>query len=346
MGCFGDSQMNLFFRALGACTLACVFSGPLHAVSEVPHGKSEVLTGSVQHERLFELDREGDRIVTVGDRGLVLRSEDAGKTWVRDNLPDPVAMLGVAIVGDRTVAVGQMGLIYVHSPESGWKKVESPTQERLLNVAGNNSGRVVAVGAFGAVIMSNDYGDTWTNAQPNWLEIGDADAGGGALTGAAGEPTIYAVQVFDDGTIFIGGELSFIVRSKCGKNWQLVNQAKTSLDEIAPSINSISIRPNGIGFAVGQSGTVLRTRDRGASWEVLDSSATANLLSVTSLDSGEVVAVGMRSTIRSNDGGDSWSSMRSLDFPINWYSGVMSDAASGEILAVGHSARVVRVRPD
>lgn len=338
--------MKLFYRALGACTLACAFAGPLQAVSKDSQSNSEVLIGSVQHERLFEIDREGDRIVTVGDRGLVLRSEDGGKSWERDNLPEPVAMLGVALVGDSTVAVGQKGLIYVQSPGSGWRQVESPTQERLLNVAGNNAGRVVAVGAFGAVIMSKDYGETWVNAQPDWLKIGEADAGGGALTGAAGEPTIYAVQVFDDGTIIIGGELSFIVRSKCGKNWQLVNQAKTSLEEIAPSINSISIRPDGIGFAVGQSGTVLRTRDRGLSWEVADSTASANLLSVTSLDSGEVVAVGMRSTIRSSDGGDSWSHMRSLDFPINWYSGVMSDAASGEILAVGHSARVVRVRPD
>ena len=338
--------MKAFLRVAGACVLACSIAVPTHAVSKETTSNSVVLTGSVQHERLFEIDRQGNKIVAVGDRGLVLRSNDGGETWERDNLPEPTALLGVAFAGDKTVAVGQEGKIYVHTPGSGWKKVESTTKERLLNVAGNTSGLLVAVGAFGAVIRSTDFGSTWQNAQPKWLEIGDADAGGGALTGAAGEPTIYAVQVLEDGTVFIGGELSFIVRSTGGEDWTLVNQAKASEEEIAPSINAISIRNDGTGFAVGQAGTILRTSDGGATWNAVNSSTSANLLSVASLKSGEVVAVGMRTTIRSDDGGNTWKAMKSLDFPINWYSGVTSDTASGEIRAVGHSARVVRVRAD
>lgn len=338
--------MNILFKAVSACVIACVFAGPLHALTKDAESSPDVLLGSVQHERLFEIDRDGERIVAVGDRGLVVRSVDGGKIWKRDDLPEPIAMLGVALAGEKTVAVGQKGVIFIHTPGSGWKKAESGTTERLLNVAGNDFGLLVAVGAFGTVIMSTDYGETWSNAQPKWLEISDADAGGGGQTGAAGEPTIYAVQVLDDGSIFIGGELSFIVRSNRGENWEMVNQAKASLDEIAPSINSISVRPDGVGFAVGQSGIVLRTMDGGRHWSAVDSSASANLLAVTSLGSGEVVAVGMRTTIRSDDGGNTWHRMKSLDFPINWYSGVKSDPASGDILAVGHSARVVRVRPD
>lgn len=330
-------------------TGAACLSHSILGVSAVAEGsaaaEAEFVTKSVQQERLFELDRRGNKLVAVGDSGLVMRSSDGGSTWERETVPDATALFGVAMVQDRTVVVGQQGAIHVHSPDKGWKKVESGTKERLLNLAGNSKGLLVAVGAFGVVIRSTDAGETWQKAQPDWLNIGDKEAGGGGLSGAAGEPSMYAVEVLENDTVFIAGELAFIVKSENGgQDWQLVNQAKASADTIAPTINSLDFKGNGVGYAAGQSGLVLKTSDSGQSWQKLDVPTTSNLLSIAGLDSGAVVAVGMRSALKSSDGGMSWKQMTGLDFLINWYSSVNSDAGTGDILAVGHSAAVVKIK--
>ena len=49
----------------------------------------------------------------------------------------------------------------------------------------------------------------------------------------------------------------------------------------------------------------------------------------------------------SSDNGATWSPIRALDFSINWYTGLghAASAAAGEVIAVGHSGRILRLAP-
>lgn len=336
--------MNVLKRTVSGIALSASIFLPIVGHAALSSSPAEIKYGSVPHERLFELDRRGSKVVAVGDRGLVLRSEDGGAEWTREVVPGAAAIFGVALVGETTIAVGGQGSIYVHSAGAGWKKVETGTKERLLNVAGNKDGLAFAVGAFGTVLRSDDFGQTWRNGAPDWRCVGDVNAGGGSLSGAAGEPTMFAVQVFDNGTVFIGGELGFILRSlDGGSNWQMVNQAIASVDTIAATVNAVRVRDDGVGFAVGQAGLLLKTEDLGATWTPVQAPTTGNLNSVDSLSNGSVIAVGMRTAVRSDDDGRTWTEMRDFDFHLNWYSGVSADVGTGDVLAVGHSARIVRL---
>ncbi len=308
--------------------------------------ESEVAFESVQHERLFDAARHGDRIVAVGDLGLIMRSDDGGQTWRREKAPTDLALLGVTLLKDSIIVVGQTGLIMVHTESSGWEQVESGTPERLIDVSGMDMGLVYAVGAFGTVLRSIDYGQTWENAAPDWLNIGDRDAGGGGLSGAAGEPSMYAIQTFADGSALLGGELEFVLRSAgpC-EPWEVVNQAQISVNVIAPTINALNIRDDGVGFAVGQAGFLMSTNDYGRSWVKVESPATRNLLAVASTDMGGVVAVGMREAVASGDDGKTWNVLNNEDLKLNWYSDVISSSDPGQLLAVGHSASIIRLNP-
>src|SRR4029450_12530441 len=68
----------------------------------------------------------------------------------------------------------------------------------------------------------------------------------------------------------------------------------------------------GIGFVVGDSGTILKTTDAGATWAPLVSGTTTTLHGVYFLDANEGVAVGEQGLIlRTTDGGAAWQSVTS-----------------------------------
>lgn len=303
----------------------------------------DVLAETVPHESLFAVAFEGERGIAVGDLGTVMLTRDGGATWTREKAPTDLALLGVALAGDRAIMVGQQGTILVREADDRWLEVDSGTEERLLNVDVNRRGTAFAVGAFGTVLRSTDAGNTWQNAAPVWTDF-DTEAGGGAITGAAGEPTMNAVQVMEDGTVFLGGEIAYIVRSTDeGGSWELVYEAQAPEGGILPAVNGLRVRPDGVGFAVGQVGLVVKTIDGGATWERLDVPVEGNLHDVTSYADGSVICVGMRVAARSQDDGRTWTVLDNLDLALNWYSEIADSAETSSPIAVGHSARIITI---
>lgn len=302
----------------------------------------ESLHQGVPHERLFAIDSNGEQVVAVGDLGTVLMSTDGGASWAVESVPTDLALLGVAIFGQRVVAVGQQGIVLLRNRSGNWTVVETPTKERLLNVDANSNGVAYAVGAFGTVLVSTDYGESWTASAPNWLEL--ADEQGDNLTGAAGEPTMYAVQVFDDASVLIGGEIGYILHANSpGQNWYLVNRDSGQSQGVAATINGIHVDRNGHGFAVGQSGLVLKTRNSGLNWTPETTGFDGNLLDVATTENGKIAAVGMRIGIHSTDNGASWHSFEDDDISLNWYSDITFSPKTNRLIAVGHSARIVSI---
>lgn len=303
-----------------------------------------VLVQSVDHDRYFDVAVDGQNGIAVGDVGSVAITTDGGKTWTREKAATDLALLGVSIEGDRAIAVGQTGLILLRSPDGQWQVVDSGTTERLLQVDQNSKGLAVAVGAFGTLLRSTDGGKTWHKAQVDWAEIFGADEAAGA-SGAAGEPQLYAVQVDDDGTVTLAGEISYIVQSKdAGEHWTVTNRsAADTAGVIPPTLFSLHIGGDGEGYAVGQSGLVLKTSDGGQSWARLESPVAANLLAVTQTRTGKVTAVGMRVAIQSDNGGASWNVLDGLDLETEWYSGIAAFEGGDKGIAVGHAGRVIQI---
>jgi len=72
---------------------------------------------------LMDITRAGDRLVTVGERGFALLSDDAGKSW---------------------------------------RAVATPVTRSLTNVDFENDKLGVAVGHGGSIVRTEDGGQTWT----------------------------------------------------------------------------------------------------------------------------------------------------------------------------------------
>jgi photosystem II stability/assembly factor-like uncharacterized protein len=88
--------------------------------------------------------------------------------------------------------------------------------------------------------------------------------------------------------------------------WSPVDSGTTS------NLNGAILLDSGVGFVVGDTGTILKSTDAGATWTPLTSGTSATLHGIYFLDPNEGVAVGDSGTIlRTTDGGTAWESVTS-----------------------------------
>jgi hypothetical protein len=98
----------------------------------------------------------------VGKNGTVLRTRDAGKTWVRQTVPVTVELLaGSAPAPAICWLVGRHGTILRTSDGEKWARVESPTPEDLLEVKASDSDSARIASATGRSFETSDGGRTW-----------------------------------------------------------------------------------------------------------------------------------------------------------------------------------------
>lgn len=317
-------------RLLAALGAGLLSAGVVFAAAQPTAAPVQAVVSGTVHQALFAIDFDGPLGVAVGVGGEIQESTDRGASWKAvDPVPTQLALLGVGVAGDRAIAVGQTGLVLTRSSDGRWTPADSGSQQRLFSVQLNATGRAVAVGGFGTVLVSEDFGRQWRPVALNWADY--------AADGM--EPHLYAASVDAAGVITIAGEFGLILRSRdLGQSWQLLHKGDASLF-------AMQLREDGIGYAVGQSGVVLHTRDHGDTWESQQSGSGALLLGVHAADDGEVVITAMREMLFSRDAGSSWKQVEAPAVKGSWYVGVAQADAQSAVLAVGQAGQIVRLDP-
>lgn len=306
---------------------ALAAAGPLAALTP------DVRFSGIAHDALFDVDITPDRTLAVGLAGTVLESRDGGEVWTRlDGIPTPFALNGVAVQGSLAVAVGQMGVIVRQTADGQWVEVDSPTTERLMQVALHPSGHAVAVGAFGTLLRSTDAGASWSVAAPDWQTVTDQGF----------EPHLYAVDIAVDGTVTVAGEFGLILRSgKAGDDWEVLRSGEASLF-------GLHLRADGLGYAVGQSNTILKTTDGGDSWKAVTEPGKVVWLNVRADGQGRVYVTGIREMASSGDGGRHWTRHTNNELGALWLAGLDQPESADQagVLAVGQGGFVLSITPD
>ena len=249
-----------------------------------------LVRAGLPHDALYDITFVGQSGVAVGAHGALATSNDGGKTWSSSEPVSELALLGVAASSNRLLIVGQQGEIFAGPDPQRLRRVESPTEERLFSVAFNEDGLAVAVGGFGTVLVSKDYGSSWQQEFLDWGELHPEGL----------EAHLYDVSINAAGEILICGEFAMILSSRNqGKTWRVRHRGDASLF-------AMYIDDSGTGLAVGQDGSILRTTNGGRKWRSIDTEGAANLLDVWHSEHGEAVAIGIRAMWRSSDAGKSW----------------------------------------
>lgn len=131
-----------------------------------PSAPAAPMQGDVFSAKDLELDEESDphlnaiadagdgHLVIVGERGTLLRSDDAGATWRRMAFPYKGSMFGVLSLGSgRLLAYGLRGNVF-ESPDLGasWSKVPAQGSTSWMGGAALPGGGAVLVGANGTIL--------------------------------------------------------------------------------------------------------------------------------------------------------------------------------------------------
>jgi len=111
--------------------------------------------------------------VAVGDVGTILTTQDGGISWTPVALAVSSDLQGVSFASElRVLAVGNMGTV-LRSDDQGesWQQIPGPgVNYDLLDISFDRaSGRGVITGQTNAIIVTNDFGETWAIVNEGYM---------------------------------------------------------------------------------------------------------------------------------------------------------------------------------
>ena len=221
---------------------------------------------------------------TADAASYLRKTTDGGRTWERlefkDAGRDRIKRLVFNYKGGGT-AFGESGVFYdLQADGTSWKKSSSPFHFLLLDGAFSDHNAGAIVGAGGTILFSMDSGSSWQKASL----LGDTAIRLNAVC-FAGHETACAVGT--KGRIFYANGLRL---------WRPADSG-TKAD-----LNDICFTDVSDGWAVGDDGTILRTRDGGKTWLDVASPVTKRLEKIIFVG-GRGFAVGFGGTLLAYDAG-------------------------------------------
>jgi photosystem II stability/assembly factor-like uncharacterized protein len=257
-----------------------------------------VLGIQAQHSALLDMTRFGDKLVAVGERGLVMQSTDEGKTWTGFLAPTDRTLNSVLYVGNKIgIAVGHGGTL-IRSEDDGasWVriKIDAIGTDSILGLAALSDGRMLAYGAFGMYLESTDKGKTWTRRKIIRDDF---------------ERHISKVTEIAPGKLLLVGETGTLALSNdMGATWKELESpyAATGTDGVKGSLFGALKLNDGSVMIYGMRGHAYRSTDGAATWTLIPVAATDTFSGASVAADGKIVLAGNNGMIATSaDNGQS-----------------------------------------
>jgi photosystem II stability/assembly factor-like uncharacterized protein len=255
------------------------------------------------HTVLLSIATAGNRLVAVGASGGIIRSEDQGLSWVQAVCPTRVTLTSVTFANPGVGwAVGHSGIILatrdggiswarqfdgrsmLAALERRLSEVPAPTEAQkgsieqliedgpdkpLLDVLALSPERVLAVGAYGLLVVSEDGGAHW-NVRLD-------------LAAAAKGKHLYAVRPLQN-TLIFAGEAGTLGRAN-GFPAELL----ASTAPYTGSFFGLVPTPDGGIIAYGLRGHAVASTDAGRTWSAIDTGVTTSINAGILLSDGRLL---------------------------------------------------------
>lgn len=306
----------------------------------------------------------GNRLVAVGEHGVIIYSDDNGQTWYQSAVPTSETITCVAFATPRFGwAAGGQGVV-LHTSDGGltWQRqitgaqvlplmqaaatqfatanpnapdaqlalrranifVNAGPDKPFLAIMPFSPQSALVFGAYRMTILTNDGGKTWVD----WsLHVGDPIS-----------HNIYDVTTAGS-SVFLVGETGVVLRATSG-NPPALDFSPVTAPSTGTLLGILSTKDNTL-IAFGVAGEVFRSTDAGQSWSRSNISVGTDLTGGVVLRSGQIVVV-------SEDGGVYDSINDGVSFirlPLNQDMALFGavQAKNGNILLVGSGG--VRILP-
>ena len=204
-------------------------------------------------------------------------------------------MLGAAWVGGRAVAVGDQGIVLLSDDQGNTvRQARSvPVSSTLTGVSFAGARYGWAVGHWGVILATADWGETWQLQR---------------LASSEDRP-LFAVHFFDAKNGVAVGLWSLILTTDDGGKTWVERKLSPPPGAAKADANLLALFADAKGrvYAAAERGLVLRSEDRGQNWQYLPTGYKGSFWSGIALADGTLVVGGQRGTVyRSVDDGKNW----------------------------------------
>ncbi len=281
---------------------AAVLSATQPALADAPVGdalqRSALLVKAPQRAVLLSAALAGERIVAVGERGIVALSDDRGATWRQAPCPvsvtltmvrfadarvgyatghggtvlataDGGASWTVKLDGRRVAQLAREGASTPEAQKEAERLLADGPDKPFLDLLLWDSKRLLAVGAYGLAFHSSDGGSTWA-----------------AWMGRLPNPKAlhwYAARRNGD-MLLLAGEGGLLARS---------DDAGVTFRALASPYKgswfSADLQPDGSAVLAGLRGNVWRSTDAGGNWVQLTTPVPATITAMSRAADGSLL---------------------------------------------------------
>ncbi|MEW6169652.1 MAG: YCF48-related protein [Pseudomonadota bacterium] len=270
---------NLIGKLLWAMAATAAAGAVAHAAS-TPR-PAELAPRAVQAQ-INDLAVAGDSLIAVGERGIILRTQD-GKKWTQVASPVDVMLNAVTFADDRHGwAVGHDASI-LHTADGGrsWSVQAyggNGDGNPFLDVFFTDPSTGYAVGGYGLFKLTEDGGKTWTDLVDPALSEGGMHMNDMLRLG--------------DGTFVLVGEMGLVASSADARAWTILDPPyEGSLYAALP------LGQRGL-LVIGMRGNAFQTEDLSApQWQAVPTGTEKPLFGLARLDNGRIAVAGSGGTV-------------------------------------------------
>lgn len=264
-------------------------------------------------------------------------------------------LLGLAQTKERVIAVGERGLLLLSADEGrSWRQVPVPVSVTLTAVEFANEKVGFAIGHGGSVLATTDGGETWSlrldgrRIAEKALSVANASgdehliASAQRLASDGPDKPLLDLLVLDDKRVIVVGAYGLILLTDDGGHtWtslfdKIENIFGSHIYVIRQSENRI--------LMAGEMGAVWLSQDSGNSFDVLETPYEGSFFTAELMGAEEIVLAGLRGNAwRSNDNGDSWKQI-ATNIPATINASTLRK--NGELLVVNQAGMIMRKNGD
>ncbi|WP_415902735.1 WD40/YVTN/BNR-like repeat-containing protein [Neptuniibacter sp. QD29_5] len=236
--------------------------------------------GSLDSSLLLDIDVAGQRLVAVGEQGAIIFSDDEGEKWRQAKVPVSAMLTAVNFLNHTAGwAVGHDGVL-LSSKDSGaqWQLILDGNQLNQLRVK-----------AIEKSISQLSVQSEYDPVELEHLEY-QLDDAMFAVDEGASSPLLDIAFIDSQKGFAVGAYGLFIQTEDAGSNWHYTGHKLPNPEGL--HFNRLFYSKQGELFVLGEAGLLLKSNDKGLSWESLSLPYQGSFFSMVEGD--ELYLMGLR----------------------------------------------------
>ncbi|MDH4565611.1 photosystem II stability/assembly factor-like protein [Pseudomonas sp. BN414] len=307
--------MGVGLQVLLAPTMASTTVAVVSAIMADPLRQPATMTHRAAHAVLTRVVLAGDRLVAMGERGLVVLSDDGGRQWRQARVPVSVTLTSASFVDAHQGWIAGHSGVVLHTTDGGESWALQTDGKALAQATLAQAQGLPEIDADRERLIADAQRLVDDGADKPLLSICFADALRGMVVGAFG-----LAATTDDG----------------GKTWtpcrdRLANPMRMHLYAVA--------RHDKTWVIAGEQGVLMRSNDDGASFESLAAPTERTLFAVTPTRNGGFVCAGLLGAACRIDRGSTTAAPIELPAPLTVLSGV--ELRDGRVALLAQGGRLL-----